>query len=95
MLTFGLGGRLVCTALLLAVPVWFVAYAGPLGLMGALIWTGWLLPRALRDTWRRAALPTTELTRLQAATARELAEPPRVAGSHPVFDPERRFPTRW
>ena len=93
MLTFGLGGRLVCTALLLAVPVGFVLYAGPFGLMGALVWTGWLLPRALRDTWRRAALPSTELTRLQAAAAREL--PQRVAGPHPVFDPERRFPTRW
>lgn len=95
MLTFGLAGRLACTFLLLAVPVGFVLYAGPLGLAAALIWTGWLLPRALRDTWRRAALPSTELTRLRENTARELAEPPRVAGSHPVFDPERRFPTRW
>ena len=94
-LTFGLRGRLLCTVLLLGVPVWFLLYAGLFGLMGAMVWTGWVLPRALRDVWRPAALPSSDLTRLREGAAREAAQRQVPTGSHPVFNRDSRFPTRW
>jgi hypothetical protein len=92
-LTFGPVGRLVCTVLLLLVLVWFVVYAGPFGLVGVVVWAGWVLPRALRDTWRRAPLPDTDLSRLREIAAREALEPEQRA--HPVFDPDHQPPGRW
>jgi hypothetical protein len=93
--TFGLFGRLVCTVFLLGVLAWFLLYGGLFGLAGAIIWIGWILPRALRDVWRRAALPSTELTQLRDSTARELAESQTPQRSHPVFDKDNGHPPRW
>ena len=95
MLTFGPIGRVVCTLFLVGVLAWFVVYGGLFGIAGAVIWCGWVLPRALRDTWRRAALPSTELTRLRDQTVRQLAEQQRSRPTHPVFDAEATRPTRW
>ena len=95
MLTFGPLGRTVCTVLLLGVPALFLLWGGLFGAVGALVWCGWVLPGALRDTWRRAALPATDLTRLRDATARELAEQRRPRPDHLALDPEARPPTRW
>ena len=94
-LTFGPVGRIVCTICLLGVLAWFLLYGGLFGFAGAIIWIGWILPRALRDIWRRAALPSTDLTRLRDRTARELAEPPRPERSHPVFEKDTGPPPRW
>ena len=63
-LTFGPAGRLVATALVLLPALW----AGGLGLPGLIAAAMWLLfvvPVALRDVWRRAELPPTELTALR------------------------------
>jgi hypothetical protein len=70
--TFGPVGRVVATVVLLAVLAWFVMFAGMFGLAGAVIWIGWVMRPALRDIWRRAELPSTDLTRLRETTAREL-----------------------
>jgi hypothetical protein len=93
--TFGPVGRIVCTVFLLAVLGWFVLYGGLFGVAGAVVWCGWVLPRALRDTWQPAQLPATDLTRLRDATAREVAEREQPQQSHAAFDPETRPPTRW
>jgi hypothetical protein len=49
--TFGPVGRVVCTLLLVAVGVWFLAVS-VFGLVGGALW--WLIvtPWALRDLWR-------------------------------------------
>jgi hypothetical protein len=94
-LTFGPLGRVVCTAVLFGVLAWFVLYAGLFGIAGAVIWLGWIVPRALRDIWRPAALPPTDLSRLRETAARELAERQRPREAHSAFDEERRHPTRW
>ena len=94
-LTFGPIGRLVCTALLFAVLAWFVVYAGMFGLVGAVLWIGLVMPRALRDIWRPAALPETDLTRLRERTARELTHRDRPQESHSAFDPDVERPKRW
>lgn len=80
--TFGPVGRVLTTAVLVAVLAWFVLFAGAFGLVGAVVWAGWVLPRALRDTWRRAPLPSTDLTRLRDQTRREL-EP--LSETHLIF----------
>lgn len=80
--TFGPVGRVVVTALLLAVLAWFLLYAGVFGLVGAVVWVGWVLPRALRDVWRRAELPATGLTRLRDETRREQ---PQEKATHLLF----------
>ena len=86
--TFGPLGRVLTTVALLAVLAWFLR-SGIFGLVGALVWAGWILPRALRDTWRRAPLPSTDLTRLRDETRRAL-EPP--SETHLLFrdDPPDR-----
>ena len=94
-LTFGLRGRLLCTVVLFGLPVWLLLYAGLFGLMGAMVWTGWVLPRALRDVWRPADLPSSDRTRLRDGAARDAARRQGPAGSHPVFNQDSRFPTRW
>lgn len=94
-LTFGPVGRVVVTGVLLAVPAWFLLYAGVYGLVGCAIWVTTVLPWALRDTWRPAALPPTDLTRLRDETAREAENQRRQRPDHPVFDPEQPPPTRW
>jgi hypothetical protein len=94
-LTFGPFGRLLCTALLLAVLAWFLLYAGLYGVVGAVVWIGGIMPRALRDIWRRAALPATDLTRLRDATARELALRDRPLKTHAAFDADAPPPRRW
>ncbi|MDX6266496.1 MAG: hypothetical protein QOD70_1236 [Frankiales bacterium] len=72
--TFGPVGRVLTTGVLFGVLAWFLQ-AGLFGLVGAFVWGGWIMPRALRDTWRRAPLPSTELTRLRDQTRRELSPP--------------------
>jgi hypothetical protein len=92
--TFGPVGRAVASLAVLGVLYWYLQL-GLFGLVGALIWGGTVLPWALRDIWRRAVLPETDLTRLrdQAARAAErLNDPPR---SHLAFDPENPPPSRW
>ena len=94
-LTFGPVGRVGCTLLLFGVLAWFLVYGGLFGIAGAFIWCGWVLPRALRDTWRRAELPATELTRLRDDAARQVAEQERPRPPHAALDPEGERPTRW
>jgi hypothetical protein len=94
-LTFGPVGRILCTVGVLAVLAWFLVFGGLFGVVGAVVWSGWVLPRALRDTWRRAALPSTDLTRCRDEAARQLAEQQRPRTSNPAFDPEAPRPTRW
>lgn len=94
-LTFGPVGRVVCTLLLLAVPLWFLQYGGLFGIVGAVVWCGWVLPRAWRDVWRRAALPATDLTVLRDETRRRLAEEQRERPPHPAFDQDAPPPPRW
>jgi len=94
-LTFGPVGRVVVTGALFAVLAWFLLLAGVYGLVGAVIWATLVMPRALRDTWRPAALPATDLTRLRDEAAREAENQRRERPDHPVFDPEQPPPTRW
>lgn len=95
MLTFGPIGRLVATAAVGGVLLWFLLYAGLWGWPGLIIWGCFLMPRALRDIWRPAALPATDLTLLrdEAARAAELARRPER--THAAFDPDQPPPTRW
>lgn len=93
--TFGLTGRVLCTALVLGVLAWFLLFGGLFGVAGAVVWIGWIMPWSLRDIWRRAELPPTALSRLQQATAREIAEQNRSREDHPAFGEEQRPPTRW
>lgn len=90
--TFGPVGRVAWTLALLAVLVWFVLYTGPFAIVGLVVWLGWVLPWAVRDLWRRAPLPETELSRLRDETARAAREPEKAP--HPVFTDERP-PPRW
>lgn len=94
-LTFGPLGRVACTFVLLAVLGWLVLYGGLFGLAGAVIWVGWVMPLALRDIWRRAALPETDLTRLRKQSAVEARERMRTREDHPALDPEAKPPGRW
>jgi len=95
-LTFGPLGRTIATLLVLLVLAWFVMFGGAFGLViGAVVWLGWVMPRALRDIWRRAALPSTDLTQLRDETARQLALEQRPQVAHPVFDQEQPPPGRW
>ena len=94
-LTFGPVGRALATGVLFAVLAWFVVFAGIFGLAGAFVWIGWVMRPALRDIWRPAALPATDLTRLRDATARDLEQQRRPEVPHPVFDEERKAPKRW
>lgn len=94
-LTFGPLGRILCTLGLFAVLAWLVLFGGLFGLAGAVVWVGWIMPRALRDTWRRAALPDTDLTRLRKQAAREAAERQRIRADHPAFDQDSEPPARW
>lgn len=95
-LTFGPFGRIFSTLVLFAVLAWLVLFAGLFGLAGAVVWVGWIMPRALCDVWRRAALPESDLTQLRKAAARETDSQQRVRADHPVFDPERGPPpARW
>ncbi|MCU1624925.1 MAG: hypothetical protein JWL79_3770 [Frankiales bacterium] len=73
--TFGPVGRLLATGAVLLVLAWFLLFGGFFGLAGAVIWVGWVMPRALRDVWRRAELPSTDLTRLRDE-ARGVERPP-------------------
>jgi hypothetical protein len=93
--TFGPAGRLACTVVIVGAPACFLLYGGLFGVVGAVVWTGWVLPRAMKDTWRRAALPSTELTRLRDQTAREGAARQIPPVAHPAFDPYAPRPTRW
>ncbi len=92
--TFGPFGRVVATLALLFPPVWLLWLAGPLGIFGAVIWCGGVLRPGLRDVWRRAPLPETDLTRLEAQAAREAREAEREPRTHRAFDGDPP-PTRW
>lgn len=96
-LTFGPFGRVVCTLLLVFPPIFFVVYGGLFGIVGAALWCARILPGGLRDTWRRAALASTELTRLRDETARQLAEQRRHRATHVALDQDQdgTLPTRW
>ncbi|HEV2890748.1 MAG TPA: hypothetical protein VGX28_10260 [Frankiaceae bacterium] len=54
--TLGGRARLVWTAVILLLPLWFLAYAGAFGIVGAVGWWFCVAPVALRDVWRRARL---------------------------------------
>lgn len=95
MVTFGPIGRLVATAVVGSVLLWFLLYAGLWGWPGLLIWGGYYMPRALRDIWRPAALPPTDLTRLRDETARQAAAEARPLGQHLALNPDQAPPTRW
>ena len=70
-LTFGPAGRVVATVLVLMPLAWFALYAGIFGLIGFPMWLLFVVPTALRDVWRPAALPATDLTRLRDAARLE------------------------
>jgi hypothetical protein len=88
--TFGPLGRIAWTLGVLGVLVWFAVYAGPFGIVGIVVWVGWVVPRALKDIWRRAPLPEDDLSRLQQQAQRR----PTEQAPHPVFDGEQP-PPRW
>ena len=92
MTTFGPVGRVVMTVLLL-LPIKLLLSAGVFGLVGLVLWLFVFLPMALRDVWRPAALPETDLTRLEAETRRRREWEERSANrvDPPPFEP----PTRW
>jgi len=93
--TFGPVGRVAITAVLVLVLAWFLMYGGIFGIAGAVVWGGRVMPLALRDVWKRAALPSTDLTRLRDEAAREAERRRRTPEDHPVFDPEQPPPPRW
>lgn len=62
--TFGPAGRAAATVVVLLPLVW-MAMAGAAGLIGFALWLGWVVPRAVRDIWRRAELPTSHFARIQ------------------------------
>ena len=93
--TFGPTGRVVATGLMLLPLWWLVFYAGVFGLAASFMWLIVVLPRALRDIWRPAVLPSTELTRLRDAAVRA-AEAQRDAAAKQTDgaakpDPPRRW----
>ena len=94
-LTFGPVGRVVCTLVVLGIPVWSALAGGLFGLVGAAVWLCAVAPRALRDTWRPAALPATDLTRLRDEAARQRAAEQEPVRNHLLFDPDGEPPTRW
>ncbi len=71
--TFGPMGRVLCTLVIIGVPVCLFRFGGLFGLAGVVIWCGWVLPGALMDTWQRAVLPSTDLARLRDITSAQLA----------------------
>jgi hypothetical protein len=91
--TFGPVGRLACTALLLLVLWWF--QRTPFGWLGAIMWLFFVMPWALRDIWRPAQLPPTDLTRLRDAEALRIAWESREPESNPALDPNGTPPRRW
>lgn len=93
--TFGPVGRLVATGVVGLVLVWFAFYAGLFGIPGIIIWGGYFMPRALRDIWRSAPLPPTDLTQLRDEAAREAELKDRVHRPHLALDPDQPPPTRW
>ena len=93
--TFGPLGRLVATALVGGVLWWLLFATGMWGLPGVVIWGGYFMPRALRDIWRPAALPATDLTLLRDQAAREAELARRPERTHGAFDPDQPPPTRW
>ncbi len=78
-----------------SVLLWFLLYAGLWGWPGLVIWGGYFMPRALRDIWRPAALPATDLTLLRDQAAREAEAARRPKRTHPAFDPDQVPPARW
>jgi hypothetical protein len=49
---FGLSGRLLCTVVLVAIPIALLWWGGfPYGLAFFVVWSFGILPRALRDLW--------------------------------------------
>lgn len=60
--TFGPTGRIVATVLaLLPLPVLAIAVATGLGIIGAGVYLLVILPWALRDIWKKAAIPVQPL----------------------------------
>jgi len=94
-LTFGPLGRVVCTLVVVGVFVWMVLFGGLFGVAGAVAWGGWVMPRALRDIWRPAALPSTDLTRLRDETQRQREAAARQHVEHPLFGEDPPPPQRW
>jgi hypothetical protein len=95
-LTFGPLGRLAATAFVGLILVWFLVYGGLWGIPGIIIWGGYFMPRALRDIWRPAALPSTDLTRLRDEASLEAELKNRPERTHLALDPEEPPPpTRW
>lgn len=76
-LTFGVGGRLAVSGMVL-LPLLLMLSLGLVGVIGAGMWGFFVLPPALRDVWRPAALPATDLTRLRDQARRERENRERV-----------------
>jgi hypothetical protein len=87
--TFGLFGRLVCTAVLLGVPIWMIFYCGPAFVVALIAWVI-VAPRFLRDVWREADTPAGELARERLAFLAPLVGP-----SAPSDIATRKSPRRW
>lgn len=94
-LTFGPVGRAVVTAIVLLPTVWFGSLGLP-GFLAAAMWLVFVVPPALRDVWRRAELPPTDLTRLRDQARLEAETRSRFEsrdGDEPITgNPGRR---RW
>jgi hypothetical protein len=87
--SFGPVGRVAVTLLLL-VPVWWWATTGPFGVIGIPVWVLFVLPRALRDVWRRA--PGGGRARRAVLVGRR---PRPGLGGDPDSISARAGPTRW
>jgi hypothetical protein len=87
-ITFGPRGRVVVTLALLLPLYWFLQ-AGPLGVVGLVVWVGGILPRALRDVWR----DVPEASRVRAEREHLMAPRPDKDDDVPVS--ERQAPPRW
>ncbi|MCA1824692.1 MAG: hypothetical protein LC640_10635 [Frankia sp.] len=51
--SYSLWGRIAATVLLTVLPLWFFVHAGAFGLVGVIMWVFIVLPKALRDVWKR------------------------------------------
>ena len=91
-MTFGPVGRVVATTMLFAVAAWFLFFGGLFGIAGLVVWCGTIMPRALRDLWRRAPEVATDLTRLRDESRRQAQV--REA-EHPLFGKDPEPPARW
>ena len=87
-ITFGPVGRVVMTGALL-LPVLFFLSGGMLGVVGLVIWVGFVLPRGLRDVWREVPRPG------QVREDRAHLMAPREDSPDDVGITDREPPRRW